>query len=143
MIRRPPRSTLFPYTTLFRSNLAEVYDFGAAEGDGRHFLTMEFVTGEDLARRPRPELSERIDALAVRCLRALDYIHSRGLLHNDIKPQNIMIHPPFQVKLLDFGLAGSQAESVQPGLSGTLHYIAPERFGDRSIDGRSDLYSLG
>src|SRR5256885_13109416 len=55
MIRRPPRSTLFPYTTLFRSNLAEVYDFGAAEGGGRHFLTMEFVTGEDLARRPRQD----------------------------------------------------------------------------------------
>ncbi len=124
-------------------NLAEVYDFGSVVGDGRHFLTMEFVTGEDLARRPRPALAGRIDSLAVQCLRALDYIHSRGLLHNDIKPQNIMIHPPFQAKLLDFGLAGGQAESARPGLSGTLHYIAPERFGDTSVDARSDLYSLG
>src|SRR2546426_4503883 len=66
MIRRPPRSTLFPYTTLFRS---------------------------------------------------LDYIHSRNLLHNDIKPHNIMVRPPFQVKLLDFGLASAQAESAQSGRS--------------------------
>ncbi len=124
-------------------NLAEVYDFGTAESDGRHFLTMEYVKGEDLARRDRPELVARFDSLAVQCLRALDYIHSRGLMHNDIKPQNIMIHPPFQVKLLDFGLARGPAESVRPGPSGTLHYISPERFGDLTVDGRSDLYSLG
>src|SRR5215470_843275 len=82
-------------------NLAEVYDFGTLDGDGRHFLTMEYVTGEDLPRRPRETLAAQFDGLAVQCLRALDYIHSRGLLHNDVKPQNIMIHPPFQVKLLD------------------------------------------
>src|SRR6266446_9680506 len=51
-------------------NLAEVYDFGTVSDDGRHFLTMEFVTGEDLARSPRPALSDRVDSLAVQSLRA-------------------------------------------------------------------------
>src|SRR5436309_3617479 len=124
-------------------NLAEVYDFGTIEGDGRHFLTMEYVKGEDLGRQGRAELVERFDSLAVQGLRALDYIHSRDLLHNDIKPHNIMVHPPFQVKLLDFGLASSQADSAGSGLSGTIHYIAPERLKGGAVDGRSDLYSLG
>ncbi len=124
-------------------NLAEVYDFGTVVNDGRYFLTMEYVKGENLSRQRRPELARRLDELAVQSLRPLDYIHARGLLHNDIKPQNIMIHPPFQVKLLDFGLARGQAESGRPGLSGTLHYIAPERFGEKGVDERSDLYSLG
>ena len=104
---------------------------------------MEHVRGEHLAQKRREDLVARFDDLAVQCLRALDYIHSRGLLHNDIKPQNIMIHAPFQVKLLDFGLARGQTESGGAGLSGTIHYIAPERFGGQAVDGRSDLYSLG
>ncbi|MBI1950654.1 MAG: serine/threonine-protein kinase PknK, partial [Acidobacteria bacterium] len=124
-------------------NLAEVYDFGTVDPDGRHFLTMEYVEGDDLARLPRAGLRERFDSLAVQCLRALDYIHARGLSHNDIKPQNIMVHSPFQVKLLDFGLASAQAESAQYGLSGTIHYIAPERLRGEAADARSDLYSLG
>ncbi|HXU13239.1 MAG TPA: serine/threonine-protein kinase, partial [Candidatus Binatia bacterium] len=124
-------------------NLAEVYDFGTSDTDGRHFLTMEFVDGDDLERLPRADLRARFDSLAVQCLRALDYIHSRGILHNDIKPQNILVRPPFHVKLLDFGLARPQAESGQYGLSGTIHYIAPERLEGKPVDGRSDLYSLG
>src|SRR5438034_2435975 len=129
-------------TRLRHPNLAEVYDFGVADDDQRYFLTMEYVDGSELPRLPRFEMRQRFESLAVQCLRALDYIHSRNLLHNDIKPQNIMIHPPFQAKLLDFGLAGGQAESARPGLTGTLHYIAPERFGDTSVDARSDLSPL-
>jgi transcriptional regulator with GAF, ATPase, and Fis domain/predicted ATPase/predicted Ser/Thr protein kinase len=130
-------------TRLRHPNLAEVYDFGTVEGDGRYFLTMEYVEGKDLGSLPRSSLAGSFENLAVQCLRALDYIHSRGLLHNDIKPQNIMIRPPFQVKILDFGLAHRQAATIRPGLSGTIHYIAPERFGPGLPDQRSDLYSLG
>src|SRR5262249_7970525 len=83
--------------------------------------------GSELTSLSRAELAQRFESLAVQCLRALDYIHSRNLLHNDIKPQNIMVHPPFQVKLLDFGLARPQTDSAEPGLSGTIHYVAPAR----------------
>jgi Nif-specific regulatory protein len=124
-------------------NLAEVYDFGEIAGDGRLFLTMEYVEGRDLQALDWSALAPRFDDLAVQCLRALDYIHLRGLLHNDIKPQNILVRPPFQVKLLDFGLARSVGDPTRPEPSGTLHYLAPERLQGRAPDGRSDLYSLG
>ncbi len=130
-------------TRLRHPNLAEVYDFGFDEEEQRPFLTMEYVDGSELPRLSRAELTQRFDSLAVQCLRALDYIHSRDLLHNDIKPHNIMVHPPFQVKLLDFGLARPQTDSAEPGLSGTIHYIAPERLKGAAVDGRSDLYSIG
>ncbi len=130
-------------TRLRHPNLAEVYDFGTLEGDGRYFLTMEYVEGKEIGSLRWSPTDERFESLAVQCLRALDYIHSRGLLHNDIKPQNILIRPPLQVKVLDFGLAHRQADAIRPGLSGTLHYIAPERFGAGLPDLRSDLYSLG
>ena len=130
-------------TRLRHPNLAEVYDFGIADEDQRCFLTMEYVDGSELPRLPRSEVRRRFESLAVQCLRALDYIHSRDLLHNDIKPHNIMVQPPFQVKLLDFGLARAQAESAQTGLSGTIHFVAPERLRGGAVDGRSDLYSLG
>ncbi len=124
-------------------NLAEVYDFETVAGSGERFLTMEHIDGRDLGVFRWPALREGFDDLAVQCLRALDYIHARGLLHNDIKPHNIMVSPPFQVKILDFGLAQRRADSRSPGLSGTVHYIAPERLKGEGPDGRSDLYSLG
>ncbi len=124
-------------------NLVEVFDFGSVERLGRPFLTMEYVEGHDLAAFHRKGALDDAEQIVVQCLRALDYIHARGMLHNDIKPQNVLIRPPRLVKLVDFGLARSRAAPEAFGLSGTVHYIAPERF-DRSIlDPRTDLYSLG
>src|SRR5260221_12795271 len=130
-------------TRLRHSNLAEVYDFETLAGDGRHFLTMEYVDGKDLASYEWAGRQDRFDDLAVQCLRALDYIHARGLLHNDIKPQNIMIRTPFQAKILDLGLAQSRTDARAAGLSGRVHYLAPERLQGAAADVRSDLYSLG
>ncbi len=130
-------------TRLRHPNLAEVYDFGTLAGTGQHYLTMEYVEGQDLTALRWPAVRDRFDDLVVQCLRALDYIHSRGFLHNDIKPHNVLVRPSFQVKVVDFGLAQRQADPAQPGLSGTIHYIAPERFRSTVLDARSDLYSLG
>jgi Nif-specific regulatory protein len=130
-------------TRLRHPNLAEVYDFGTADGEGRHFLTMEYVPGRHFGLLPRREVLDRFDDLAVQILRALDYIHARGVLHNDIKPQNIQVRATYELKLLDFGLAHDEAGPAGPEVSGTVHYIAPERFQGGPADARSDLYSLG
>ncbi|HEU4402459.1 MAG TPA: sigma 54-interacting transcriptional regulator, partial [Candidatus Polarisedimenticolia bacterium] len=123
------------------ADVCRVYDIG--EVGQQHFLTMEYVEGSDLTTLRWPAARSRFDDLVVQCLRALDYIHSRGLLHNDIKPQNILVRPPFLVKVLDFGLAQQQADARRVAPGGTIHYIAPERFKGGRPDGRSDLYSLG
>jgi tetratricopeptide (TPR) repeat protein len=131
-------------TLLRHPNLAEVYDFGTVEGPaGNPFLTMEYVAGGDLSTLERSAALRRIDDLVAQCLRAIDYIHARGLLHNDIKPQNLLIHDPFQIKLVDFGLAQPRAAKGAGGLSGTIHYIAPERIRGEMPAEPSDLYSLG
>ncbi len=139
-------------------NLADVHDFGTLAEDGRHFLTMDYVEGRELGSFTPAELIARFDSLAAQCLRALDYIHARRILHNDLKPQNILICAPFRVRLVDFGLARSTAGRAVEGtgvvragadeagsgvLSGTVHYIAPERIVAGSVDARSDLYALG
>jgi Nif-specific regulatory protein len=130
-------------TRLRHPNLAEVYDFGSTGEDGLHFLTMEYVEGNDLTAWKWPAIRGRVEELVVQSLRALDYIHARGLLHNDIKPQNILVRSPFQVKLLDFGLAQRRADPGDPGLSGTIQYVAPERLKTGRSEVRSDLYALG
>ncbi|HZM70302.1 MAG TPA: sigma 54-interacting transcriptional regulator [Candidatus Cryosericum sp.] len=130
-------------THLRHPNLAEVFDYGTVTENGRPFLTMEYVEGRDLATRRGRAALAGFDALAAQCLRALDYIHARGYLHNDIKPQNILLAEPLQVKLLDFGLAQQRTSQPFGAVSGTLHYVAPERLAGGSGDPRSDLYSLG
>jgi len=125
-------------------NLAEVYDYGLIEGDGVPFLTLEVIDGRDLATLPRAEARAACETIAAQCLRALDFIHTRGWRHNDIKPQNIMLTAARQVKLLDFGLARPIAGGgARDGPSGTLHYLAPELLAGGAGDGRSDLYAMG
>ncbi len=138
-------------TRLQHPNLAQVFDFDIVEETGEPFLTMEYLNGKDLSSFSPAELRPVLPNLIAQLVCALDYIHNRGVLHNDIKPQNIFLLPApegdsgsrLQAKLMDFGLAKLEGRSGSEGMSGTVHYTAPEVFRGEEVDARADLYSLG
>lgn len=125
----------------------------STEEDGRLFLVMELLEGESLrARRDRGEPSS--DALILRWIseaaEALDHAHARGIVHGDLKPENVFLEGPAagpRVKLLDFGMAkvvGLERLTRTGEIAGTPVYMAPELImGTGDIDGRSDVYALG
>lgn len=119
-------------------------------GETLSYLVTEFVEGHTLADiiDTRGPLNEA-DALAIarHVALALDTIHSRGIIHRDIKSQNIMITPDSRAKLIDFGIAKAPDHATLTASSqfaGTLYYAAPEQIlGTHSVDQRADIYSLG
>ncbi len=133
--------------------VAHVYEMGDASG--RWFIAMEFVEGERLDRkiggRPLP-LETAVD-IGIAVADALDAAHAKGIIHRDIKPANVIVSPRGQVKVLDFGLARLEPTAAatdvtvagsEPGLIlGTVQYMSPEQALGRSVDARSDLFSLG
>jgi len=145
-------------TELHHPNLCEVYDFGTLK-DGRSYFTMEFIDGEDIFQTTKGFSFPKIYPLVVQVCRALEYIHSKGLIHYDIKPSNILVTKPkdqrdknktpndepptLYVKLMDFGLAGEHRIRGGVSVRGTVPYIAPEVLKGLAIDQRADLYSLG
>ncbi len=127
------------------SNVCRVYDVG--EVDGHHFLSMEYVDGEDLAsllRRIGHLPKEKAIELARQLAAGLATAHEAGVLHRDLKPANVMIDGRGRAKITDFGLASLvgqvQGEEIR---SGTPAYMAPEQFDGREVTVQSDLYSLG
>ena len=127
-------------------NVCRVYDIGFIEGF--HFLSMEYLDGEDLAsliRRIRPPPRKIKPSSSRKDLRSgLAAAHDRGVLHRDLKPANIMIDGRGQVRITDFGLAVlSQEVALGDIRSGTPAYMSPEQKAGREVTTRSDLYSLG
>jgi len=125
-------------------NVCRVYDIG--EADGRQFLTMEYVDGEDLSsllrRIGRLPGAKALDVARQLCA-GLAAIHDRGVLHRDLKPANVMLDGHGRVRITDFGVARPAGE-VPPGeLAGTLLYMAPELFEGRPYTVQSDLFALG
>ena len=122
----------------------------ASEAGGFAFFAMGFVDGENLAEflRPRERLSP---PETVRVLRevawALAYAHARGVVHRDVKPENIMLErATSRVLVTDFGIARDErvtSLTEQGRVLGTVHYMSPEQAVGDALDGRSDLYSLG
>ncbi len=131
-------------------HIAAIYD--VFEREGEIFLVMERVEGKTLRQlvREQIELGDFLP-LAVQCAEGLAVAHAQGVVHRDIKPDNIMVTPAGQVKILDFGLAHREAPEgetisfeTEPGaLSGTAGYIAPEVLLEGEADARSDIFSLG
>ncbi|MBI3273359.1 MAG: GAF domain-containing protein, partial [Planctomycetes bacterium] len=135
-------------TRLRHPNLAAVYDFGNDPGTERFFFTCEFVEGQDFFEAAHGATLPEIADLAAQLCRALDYIHSKGLIHFDVKPSNVLVCPAAPggrpvVKLLDFGLAGDEREVGDFRVRGTVHYMAPEIVRASRADRRADIYSLG
>jgi serine/threonine-protein kinase len=127
------------------SSVCKVYDVG--EADGRHFLSMEYVDGEDLAtllKRIGRLPKDKAVQIARQICAGLSAAHEQGILHRDLKPANVMIDGRGRARITDFGLAGL-ADDLKEGGSraGTPAYMAPEQFSGGGITVRSDLYSLG
>jgi serine/threonine protein kinase len=128
-------------------NVIRIYDLG--EGDGVKFITMEFIEGQDLRslifekKKLPPE--ESVAIMEQVCL-ALDAAHSVGVIHRDLKPQNIMRDHSGRILVMDFGLARTLEGDgmTQTGaLVGTMEYMSPEQALAKELDQRSDIFSAG
>jgi len=129
---------------LSHPNLIGVYDY--AEGAERPYLVMEYVPGETLAERMSRNAVVDCEQLARELLGALSHIHAAGIVHRDIKPQNVLIAPDGGAKLIDFGIAlpkDATALTRTGHLLGTARYIAPEVMNGELATERSDLFSCG
>ncbi len=126
-------------------NVCRVYDVGEAEG--HHFLSMEYVDGEDLAtllRRIGRLPEDKAVQIARELCAGLSAAHEQGVIHRDLKPANVMIDGRGRTRITDFGLAGfSDRLQGAEARGGTPAYMAPEQFQGRGVSIRSDLYSLG
>jgi serine/threonine protein kinase/tetratricopeptide (TPR) repeat protein len=128
-------------------NVIRIFDLGQA--DGIKFITMEYIEGENLQsvlrRKKKLEPTEAANILAQVC-RALEAAHNEGVIHRDLKPQNIMLDKSGRAYVMDFGIARSMIGTgmTQTGaLIGTPDYMSPEQAKGQSLDARSDLFSLG
>jgi serine/threonine protein kinase/Tfp pilus assembly protein PilF len=146
-------------SALNHPNIITIYDFGHV--DSLNFIASEFIEGKTLREHRQQtgmQLGEVLD-VAVQIAGALSAAHDAGIIHRDIKPDNVMIRPDGYVKVLDFGLAklveqqtpstDTQAPTVakvstQPGmLLGTFGYMAPEQARGKDVDARTDIFSFG
>jgi tetratricopeptide (TPR) repeat protein len=123
-------------------NIVKVYDAGKYEG--LSYIVMELLTGDSLFEA-RPQSIDAILAIIRPICAALEHAHANGIIHRDLKLENIIISKTGAVTLTDFGLARSSASrvSVEGMIVGTVVYLAPEQALGQPVDGRSDLYALG
>jgi len=127
------------------SNVCRAFDVG--EVDGQHFISMEYVDGEDLAsllRRIGWLPKDKAIQVARQICAGVAAAHEQGILHRDLKPANVMVDGRGRVKITDFGLAGLAASFGESEIaSGTPAYMAPEQLAGREVTTRSDIYALG
>ncbi len=132
---------------LSHPNIVVIHEFG--EDNGRHYIAMEYLEGRSLRERLRAEGRIPVDEarrIARAVCDALAYAHARGVVHRDVKPDNIHLLPDGRVKLTDFGIARIAEESsltVAGQVYGTPAYMAPEQIRGGTIDARTDLFALG
>ncbi|HET8925759.1 MAG TPA: protein kinase [Candidatus Acidoferrum sp.] len=128
-------------------HVIRIHDLG--EADGIKFISMDFIEGQDLRSLLQAKgkfAPEEAGRIIEQVCEALEAAHSEGVIHRDLKPQNIMVDPQGKVTVMDFGIArGLETAGVtQPGaLVGTPQYMSPEQACGETVDARSDLFSLG
>ncbi|HCS49114.1 MAG TPA: hypothetical protein DIW61_13010 [Candidatus Aminicenantes bacterium] len=128
-------------------NICGMFDIGEAEG--AHFITMEYVAGEDLKTMIRMSTGLTVGtvlSIGRQICHGLAEAHSLGVVHRDLKPQNIIIDKGGNAKIMDFGIARSIREKGITGggiIIGTPEYMSPEQTEAKDVDQRSDIYSLG
>ncbi len=142
------RQELLLASKISHRNILRIHDLGDA--GGMKFISMAFVDGEDLHHlllREGKLPMERMLHIARQLCSALEAAHSEGVVHRDLKPQNIMLGPNDHVYVSDFGLAkslGAVNSMTQSGeMLGTPRYMAPEQVEAKSVDARTDIYALG
>ncbi|HYV13597.1 MAG TPA: protein kinase [Pyrinomonadaceae bacterium] len=137
-------------SSLNHPNLVTIYEVG--EADGLHFIAMELVEGKTLSSlRDKLSLKELLSIVA-QVAEALGAAHQSGIIHRDVKPDNVMVRPDGYAKVLDFGLVKLAEVEPEPGTAaqtklgmamGTLAYMSPEQASGEAVDHRTDIWSLG
>ena len=146
-------------SALNHPNILTIHEIG--ESDGTHFIATEFIEGETLSKHLKGEnisLKTVLD-IATQIASALQTAHSAGIVHRDIKPDNVMIRADGLAKILDFGIAklsespknvgeedatAIQKPSTSPGMIiGTANYMSPEQAKGKVVDARTDIFSFG
>lgn len=134
-------------TALAHPNIVEVYDVG--DYKGHHYIVMEYVPGKTLKqviRERGPLMSEEAVDIMKQLVSAISEAHKRGIIHRDIKPQNVIVKSDGTIKMLDFGIAtakGSMQLTQANNVMGSVHYLAPELAKGDQATIQSDIYAMG
>ena len=134
-------------TALSHPNIVEIYDVG--EYKGHHYIVMEYVSGKPLKKMIQQRgalLTEEAIDIMIQLTSATAEAHRRGIIHRDIKPQNVIVKSDGSIKMLDFGIAlakGSMQLTQANNVMGSVHYLAPELAKGQSASPQSDIYALG
>ncbi len=128
--------------------IVQVYDWGKDEATGTYYIVMEYLRGTDLKSGIRSHgalAPKKVAQIGAQVCSALAVAHNHEIIHRDIKPQNIMILPNGDAKVMDFGIARAKNSHLTQTNSvlGTAHYVSPEQAQGKDLGPTSDLYSLG
>ena len=144
--RRRFRDESLAVAQLSHANIVSIYDVSSSQGID--YIVMELIDGitlkQYMERRGKMDWREALHFIT-QIMRGLSHAHSRGIIHRDIKPQNIMVLRDGSVKVADFGIAclADAHQTLAQEVLGSVHYISPEQAKGERLDARSDIYSAG